>query len=527
MTKTNNHNQESDKINKSSGDFDFDRISLFFKYSDKSKAFQVIDDSTCKDFDFEELFMYIDRTSSAIGQQYLYAILRTIGYDNSDRFETLIAHLNNNPKSKELLASELEKLNGPGVYFLQRLIFGKIPTKPAWFKLLPILSGLSMLSLVLSFFQPQFLLGFIVITSVNVIIHYWNKTHVMDFANTIPRLLQVHKITRVFLKHQLFNEASSQIKNSEESLRKAVKFSFLFKWESKISDEFNLLFEYFLDFVKGIFLLEPIFLLYILDKLDQKRSDILVLYESIATLDVAHSIIELRKSLPYYCHARITNENSDFLASEIYHPLTINPVSNTVEISKDKSMLITGSNMSGKSTLIRAIGINVILAQTINTTCARTFHLSKMKLYSAIRISDDLVEDTSYYYAEVKRIKFLLDQCDTEDSKMFLLDELFKGTNTIERIASGKAVLENLNRVNNYVIAATHDVELTKLLTESYMNYHFSDQISQGELSFDYVLKPGSISRTNAISILELNNFPKSLTEEAHQLADELSRQKI
>ncbi|WP_456460074.1 MutS-related protein [Reichenbachiella sp.] len=502
--------------------FDFDRISLYFKHVEKNDAFQVVDENTCLDLDFEELFMFVDRTSSALGQQYLYATLRTIKDEGNDRFENLIDQIAKQPDIKEKVVSELNRLSGPGSYYLQQLIYGDIPQKPSWFKWLPLLSILSFGSAVLSFIYPTMMLVFLLLASVNSLIHYWNKNNVIGYSNTIPKLILLTKITKAFLKLNVFQERITEVKKSERELRRTLKMAFIFKWESKMTDELSQFFDYILDFLKGIFLIEPIFLFSILERLDRRRSDILELFNAVSILDVAISISLFRNSLPSYSKPHFVEDSGELKAVGLYHPLTINPVANDIHLSNGKSMLITGSNMSGKSTMIRAIGINVLLAQTINTVCSTDFWLPKTKIYSAIRISDDLMDETSYYYAEVKRIKELLKESSSGAQNLFLLDELFKGTNTVERIASGKAVLSFLNEKGNFVFASTHDLELTEYLSNSYCNYHFSEMVENDLISFDYLLREGKLDHTNAIRILELNNFPTVLTEEAKKLAKEI-----
>jgi len=178
--------------------------------------------------------------------------------------------------------------------------------------------------------------------------------------------------------------------------------------------------------------------------------------------------------------------------------------------------------MSGKTTFIRTVGINMILAQTINTACAEEMTIPRIKIHSAIRITDNLLDETSYYYEEIKTIKIMIDECESGYQNLFLLDELFRGTNTVERISSGKAVLSYLNLEENLVFASTHDLELTEFLSKSYNYFHFAETIENGLLSFDYKLKDGKFTTTNAIRILEINNFPKEITEEAKALAKQI-----
>ena len=178
--------------------------------------------------------------------------------------------------------------------------------------------------------------------------------------------------------------------------------------------------------------------------------------------------------------------------------------------------------MSGKTSFIRTIGLNVITGYTINTCFASEMNIPKLRIYSAIRISDDLMNNKSYYFEEVLTIKDMLDKSADDHRNLFLLDEIFKGTNTIERIAAGKAVLSSLANNGNIVIVSTHDIELTELLDDTYDLYHFSEIVEEGSVGFDYKLKEGQLKNRNAIRILEINNYPKPLVTEAIELAKRL-----
>ena len=144
-----------------------------------------------------------------------------------------------------------------------------------------------------------------------------------------------------------------------------------------------------------------------------------------------------------------------------------------------------------------------------------------MKVFSAIRINDDLLNDKSYYFEEVITIKEMLKESENGHN-LFLLDELFKGTNTVERISAGKAVLSALTKANNKVLVSTHDIELADLLIDEYELYHFSETVDHQTVGFDYKLKEGKLQRRNAIKILEINEYPKDVVKEAVQISKEL-----
>ena len=195
-----------------------------------------------------------------------------------------------------------------------------------------------------------------------------------------------------------------------------------------------------------------------------------------------------------------------------------NCVSNTISI-KGRSILFTGSNMSGKTTFIRTLGVNILAAQTLNTAFARQMQLQMpVMIHAALMLSDSLSDGKSFYMKEVESIRDMLSYSQSEHTNLFLLDEIFKGTNTTERIAAAKAVLSFLNTSRNIVVVSTHDTELGTFLANEYDLYHFCETISEGMLSFDYKLKSGNLYQRNAIRILEINDYPASLIEDAYSV---------
>jgi hypothetical protein len=505
-------------------DFDFDRIALFFIQEDHSNAQQIIDDRTLNDLDFEDLFISLDRTSSSIGQQLLYSRLRVIpsNLSQSLKYDRYIECINANPDQKEDAIIQLSSLKSQGAYFLQSLFFGDQIAKPKWFWLVPAFSIFVVLTLLLSILYKQAIIIAILLMSVNTLIHLWNKNNVLGYSNSIPQLLKLHKIASILNQKGLFLESKERVANAIHGLNKIKRSAIFFKWEPKSFDEIAQIFDYLFDLIKGAFLIEPIVFFRLLKQIESNKTDIKTIYEAVGELDVAISLMTWRKSLPYYCIPSFHNSASKTWDSDsIYHPLIENPISNDLKINH-KSILLSGSNMSGKTTFIRTIGINALLSQTVNTACAKELSLSKFKIYSAIRISDDLFKDTSYYYEEVKTIKKFVDESRLEQFNLFLLDEIFKGTNTIERIASGKAVLTYLNDETNLVFCSTHDLELIDYLQNEYEYFHFEETLEDDQLAFDYKLKKGSLNNTNAIRILEKNEFPNQITTEAKSLATEL-----
>jgi DNA mismatch repair ATPase MutS len=276
---------------------------------------------------------------------------------------------------------------------------------------------------------------------------------------------------------------------------------------------------YFFDFIKAIFLIEIHTLFSTLKELKNKKEDINSLINYIGSIDAALSIASLRAGHRNYTLPIFTNKQKSFEAKDIYHPLINNCVENSININ-GKSVLITGSNMSGKSTFIRTIAINSILAQTIYTCFGQEFKTPILKVFSSIRINDSIENATSYYLEEVNTIRDLIKESDNDFQYLFILDEVFKGTNTIERIAGAKAILSYLNKNENIVFVSTHDIELAELLKTEYDLYHFVEDVENEKLVFDHKIKTGSLKTRNAIKILALANYPSTIIEEAKAIAN-------
>ncbi|MDT0650297.1 MutS-related protein [Autumnicola edwardsiae] len=248
--------------------------------------------------------------------------------------------------------------------------------------------------------------------------------------------------------------------------------------------------------------------------MENKKEDIKSLFLFIGEIDSAISCASILNSEKNLCNPTFVDKKEVF-SEGLYHPLIKDCTRNNLNLV-NKSLLLTGSNMSGKTTFIRTFSVNAILGQTVNICFASKFEIPFFKIYSTIRISDDLINNTSYYLEEVVRIKELIEVSKKDDFCLFVIDELFKGTNTAERLAAGKSILSYLNKKNHIVMVSTHDLELTDLLKKkNFELYHFSETIENEKLLFDYKIKPGKPKSGNAIKILDLYDYPKEIIDNA------------
>ncbi|HOB20350.1 MAG TPA: DNA mismatch repair protein MutS [Candidatus Atribacteria bacterium] len=204
----------------------------------------------------------------------------------------------------------------------------------------------------------------------------------------------------------------------------------------------------------------------------------------------------------------IDNEETGILAAGLGHPLLPEDrVCNDLSMrGRGRVYLITGSNMSGKSTWLRTAGINLVLAYAGAPVCAREFRCSLFRIYTSMRVRDDLEKNISSFYAELLRIKRMIDAARTGEQVFFLLDEIFKGTNSRDRHTGARLLIRQLSREGAVGLVSTHDVELGDLAdeNENIENYHFKEYYREGQLCFDYKLHPGISNTRNAIYLMKM-----------------------
>lgn len=220
------------------------------------------------------------------------------------------------------------------------------------------------------------------------------------------------------------------------------------------------------------------------------------------------SLAGFSKLNPHYCFPDVNASDFSFKAKELGHPL-ITPaekVTNDYAISGKGSVdIITGSNMSGKSTFQRTIGVNMVLAQMGAPVAARELKMGRTSIFTSMRTRDNLAENTSSFYAELKRIRLLLDLLSEDTPAFFLLDEILKGTNSEDRHKGAVALARKLTRQPAFGLISTHDLALGQLaMEESAMrNFSFNSEIEENKIQFDYRLSPGVCTSFNASKLME------------------------
>ena len=290
-----------------------------------------------------------------------------------------------------------------------------------------------------------------------------------------------------------------------------IKVSFQILKLKKILDRLDLRYNLVLSFPLNIFLLWNLQQILSLEKWkSQQQVNLNKWFLVLAKFEALGSFGIMSFNNPDWSFPQINNNYFSISGKEIGHPLIKKNkrVSNYVDIeNKNSLMIVTGSNMAGKSTYLRSIGINVVLAMSGAPVCAGSFEVSYVQLISSMRITDNLEENTSTFYAELKKLKLIIEKVNSGENVFILLDEILRGTNSKDRHIGSVALIKQLIRKKAAAIIATHDLELAELINfypDNISNYNFDVQVNnEGQLYFDYLLKPGVCTSLNASILMK------------------------
>lgn len=484
-----------------------------------------IDDITWNDLDMDEIYMLMNNTQSSIGEEYLYALLRKPCYSQEELSERnrLIKFFSDNEEKRIQLQTKLNpigKIRSVSVFeYINRLEEQNAKSNLIhYFMILALVVSISLI-----FINPS--LGGIctIVVVVNNIVQYYKEKanieiYLMVFSYILRLLDGVKEIYKLSIPE--LSTYTDQLKQDVDHFKNFKRGS---SWltSKKVSGDF---FGAVLDYIRMLIHVDLIKYNSMLSFLKKNRITLNRIYVNIGILDSMTAAASFRAYLPGYCEPELRKANhTGITVTDLYHPLLDEPVVNS--ISEKGSVLLTGSNASGKSTFIKTLAINAILAQTIYTSVSTSYKGSFFMIYSSMALKDNIFSNESYYIVEIKSLKRILDRVNHEYPILCFIDEVLRGTNTLERIAASSRILASLARENTICFAATHDIELTHILDEDFSNYHFQERIENNQILFDYKLYKGKAVSKNAIKLLAMMGYPKEIIASAEGAAEEfLSR---
>lgn len=504
-------------INIEDADYKMNNIATYFKNKNQKKG---IDDITWSDLSMDDIYKKINNTQSSAGREVLYDILRNplCSLKELKKRDSIIEYFMNNFEERLKLQLILSNLGNNYDANTTLCLFLDEDNSKNRLKFYRTLRAIPFISLLLIVINKSFLFITMLSVALNIFISFNNKNRKIDVSGFTYIIKTINVAFKI--KDMKINVLDNNLKNIAEDLEKVkkIKKKSISKNPNSVLSDLNIFSEY----ANMITLSELITYEKVKETIIKNKEYLKSIYEYVGGVDALISISSFRTSLDYYSKPQFSTstkkEDNIINFEELYHPLINNPVSNSLDINK--GVLITGSNASGKSTFIKSVAINQILCQSIYTSCSKKYEGTFFNIYTSMALKDDVLNEESYYMVEIKSLKRIMDKCNENMPCLCFVDEILRGTNTVERIASSSEVLSHLNKSNAICIAATHDIELTYLLEKEYDNYHFEEEITDDDIVFDYKLNKGRAKSRNAIKLLSLIGYEQNIVEKAHEKAE-------
>ena len=499
-----------------------DHIRAYFSYH---KPDEALDDITWHDLGMDEVYARLNYCRSSAGEALLYHILRTPDCPSHTGFDEQTACFSENAEVRVNLQSAFEDMRQTSKYssydHLHRLDTAT-PRGNARHFIVIILLLLCTAAFFSGFDINMVLVAMIALLVFNLITYYREKREVNAYYSTFEYVLRllagaksVRKVLEAASCRDLFANELETIRNETGAMKAFQRGSFLVMTPHiSTGNPLDVLFDYMrilthVDLIKFNMMFRH---------LAKHIENVDRLVTVLGTMDARIAVACFRASLENgYC---LPEEAADkmLVLEDAYHPLVEEPVRNS--ITCDKNILITGSNASGKSTFLKTVAICAVLAQSIRTVPAKRYLAPSYRIYSSMALTDNLAEGESYYMVEIKSLKRILDAAKEEgDRVLCFIDEVLRGTNTLERIAASAQVLKQFASADVQCFAATHDGELTEILKDLYENYHFDGELTEGDVRFDYRLREGSAKTRNAIRLLKQIGYDDAIVTEAESMA--------
>ncbi|MDO5131528.1 MAG: hypothetical protein Q4D81_00925 [Eubacteriales bacterium] len=498
-----------------------------------------VDDITWNDLEMDRLFSRMDSTCSAAGEEYLYYLLRMPAMRaqalpfTQEQYAWLADETHE--KARIRLQEILTSLGHAGRYSLYDYIdfteeLGERSNLPHY-----LAAVLPFLAFGLMFLHTGFgILTLLLVCCVNLVTYFREKAKIAPYFQVFAYILRLLDCAGMLEKEKcpVFREETERIPAllaSFSSFRRGS--SFLLGSLGGGSDPTGLVLEY----VRILFHLDLIKFNSMLAQLRGRRAEIDALLTITGRIDACISIASWRKTLPYSAVPVLEEPSSGpvraagaeaaartaFDAAELYHPLLASPVSNSIRAQKP--VLLTGSNASGKSTFLKAAALCALLSQAVGIAPAKAYSGTYYRVYSSMALRDSLLDGESYFIVEIKSLRRILDASQAaacDNPVLCCIDEVLRGTNTVERIAASAEILRCFARTGTMCFAATHDLELTGLLEDVFDNYHFSEEITDGDVRFSYRLQTGPSTSCNAIALLGALGYEREIVDRARARAD-------
>lgn len=470
----------------------------------------VIDDITASDLMLKELYLRMNRSTTNAGEDWLYSRFRMMHRDQADADRTyngILELSRDKAKAVELMyvLGRRKKMHDTDAYRLIRDLSGA-ECKSVLSDVFPLF--VLILSVVACAYFPVAGLVAVIISICLCIGMYFSGKAAMD------ENLRGLALCLMYIRYgrELLSAGRDEFGRFTD-LFGLSKAAFLISYkDGTTSNPLSIL----ADYVRMITHVDLIAYKMKLKAVKEKIDSISDLYIETGRLDACLAVASFLNSRDH-CGVTACDVNK-VSAKDLYHPLIADPVRNDIDTTR--GIILTGSNASGKSTFLKAVGVSALFAKSFGFAFASSFASGCTRLYTSMALSDDLLGGQSYYVVEAASIKRICDAAAGRDRTLCIIDEVLRGTNTIERIAASTVILRSLCNPNVICLAATHDLELPRLLEEKMDCCYFTEEIVGDSVEFPYLIQTGISDRTNAIRLLSVLDFDKKIVDDANNLAD-------
>lgn len=483
----------------------------------------MIDDITWNDLQMNEIFIRMNNTLSSCGEDVLYQMLREPQMDRNvlDERERLIAYFQTHEEERIQVLTRVNEVKKIWKVSIADYIDALKDVDRRGRGKYPLLAGLSIAAMIATLIRPipcMFLL--LLMLCVSAVVHTRDSKKIEPYLNCFVCILRLLRAADQFekLDNPVIQTYLDRIRAGRKKMKSFRRGAFLVASTNSVQDGLEAI---IVSYLRIIFQVDFIKFYSMLKHVEGNESTIEDMYQAMGELDALIAVASFRESLPYYSLPEFVETNDREGASlkveALYHPLIDDPVANSIQMQR--GVLITGSNASGKSTFLKTIAINTILAQTVHTCIAKHYCGSFMKILTSMALRDNLAGGESYYMVEIRSLKRILEECEKPEPVLCIVDEVLRGTNTIERIAASSQILHSLAKPKVLAMAATHDIELSYVLEKEYDNYHFEEEIQEKDVVFDYKLRTGRAMTRNAIRLLAMIGYDPKIIEAAQESA--------
>ena len=488
----------------------------------------MIDELTWSDAGMEDIFLQMDTCRSSAGEEFLFSGLHDISSSPDDiaRIDRTVRELSEDEGLRLSLGTAFGELGFVKDRSLPEYLEHILGAGKFINPFFHILCDLYYIVIIfIMFIKPMVGLAFLIAVLLLQISSYFKLRKDAEDRlcgmSMIMRLSQMGRLLPEGAKKET-GELIGALSSDLKSLRKKnILTSFVINSGPNSSGGiFSMLFTY----INLLFHFDLIACAFLLSGVSKDRDKIMSAYRTVGYLDMCLAIASYRAYLETkggWCTPEFKEEASVDIKGG-FNPLIEKPVAN--DACSSGGVLITGSNASGKSTYMRMIAVNAILAQTVATCAASFYSASMFRIYSSIAVNDNILKGESYFMAEIRSLKRIVDAASAEGRPVIcFIDEILRGTNTSERISASCAVLKYLAQLKVIVFAATHDLELTSMVSDMYENVHFTEDITDDDVTFTYRLEKGPTNSRNAIALLRKNGFPESIIAESEEICSDLT----